>query len=175
MRKWSCYLYSSCSPDEHILILGDHQMIHTMFNALQLQEDVVATYLAGKAMIESANYLRTPFSFVSSESTCKELVLAQIALCFVCRLTNCVCCISYRYSNPELAHLSQQLPSEFKVCNILTSCSPLCLKTYIFLVLTAGVNEHISGWNHGTWIPFSWFWGISRHHIILNDCSLYPG
>ena len=42
------------------------------FNVLKFQEDVVAMYLAGKPMIESAQTLYTSFSFVPQPGTPNE-------------------------------------------------------------------------------------------------------
>lgn len=66
--------------------------------------------------------------------------------------------IIHRYSNPELAHLSQQLPSEFKVCNILTSCSPLCLKNVYLPCFYCRCQ-----WTH----PRSGSWNMNSIQLIL--------
>lgn len=59
MSKWTYYLPPTVEGRVQ-------ERMCTLFNVNQLQEDVVATYLAGKPMIEVAQHLYTSFSFASS-------------------------------------------------------------------------------------------------------------
>ena len=71
MRKWSHFL-----PSADISGSTDCDRMNPVdrmnFNVFQLQEDVVAMYLAGKPRIESAQSLYTSFSFVSQHGTSNE-------------------------------------------------------------------------------------------------------
>ena len=66
LSQWSYYL----PPGNNFegMKSGGVQHANDMFNVQQLQQDIVATYLSGKAYIEDASLLRIPFNFISTSS-----------------------------------------------------------------------------------------------------------